>query len=518
MNAVIYAAKSTADERGSIDTQLANCRALAAELGLEVDSEHQDANASAYHGDRGPGLKAAMAACERIAPCVLIVQHSSRLARGDAIEAQHLAEIALWALKHGVEIESVEQRGAFRHDPLLMAAIHGKQDHEYSKRLAASVRNGMRRSFERGQWHGRPPDGYKIVHDTNDDGAPTARRLVVDPELEPTMARLFGLALDGAVPARIARRLNAEGLRNGRGALWRARDVKRILRNPLYAGIMEYNGARREGEHPRYVTPEQHAWLRERLPLDHAAPRGRPATTHVLAKLAVCERCGSRMPAVTRSRVRADGTKQRTYVCVGKEAGVCDMPPVDADFIDAAVTRLVPRLLQRFDTWLADIHAVAAGARTERQGRLDDALAKVDATDRLIVKAQSAYEAALADDNPQGMRMAERADASAQLRREAALREVEAARCALNELTDHALADQALDLINVLQQPTPQDLNEALRGEFEVFRIAVGDDFWDVDITPVIGAGAAHRSVWALEALSEQDWLNASANRQYSHP
>src|SRR3954451_17425020 len=103
---VIYAAKSTEDRHGSIPTQLEDCRALAERDGLEVVGEYSDEAASAFKGDRGPGLARAVAHAEREG-CALIVQHSDRLARGDARRARHLVEYALWAIKAGVTIHSV---------------------------------------------------------------------------------------------------------------------------------------------------------------------------------------------------------------------------------------------------------------------------------------------------------------------------------------------------------------------------------------------------------------------------
>jgi Resolvase, N terminal domain len=65
--AVIYAAKSTEDTHGSIRDQFVDCRKLAAVRGFDVDGrEHEDEAKSAYHGDRGPGLAAAMAECESL--------------------------------------------------------------------------------------------------------------------------------------------------------------------------------------------------------------------------------------------------------------------------------------------------------------------------------------------------------------------------------------------------------------------------------------------------------------------
>src|SRR5450755_1171652 len=116
--AVLYGAKSTRDEKGSIPTQLRDCRDLAKRHGYEVAGEYKDEASSAYHGDRGPGLVKAMAECEhQVAEhgsCALICQHSDRLARGDAKQARHLVEVVLWGLKAGVELLSVQ-------DPAILA-------------------------------------------------------------------------------------------------------------------------------------------------------------------------------------------------------------------------------------------------------------------------------------------------------------------------------------------------------------------------------------------------------------
>ena len=59
---------------------------------MEVVGEYSDEAASAYKGDRGPELAAALEHAERIG-ATLIVQHSDRLARGDGKQARHLAEL-----------------------------------------------------------------------------------------------------------------------------------------------------------------------------------------------------------------------------------------------------------------------------------------------------------------------------------------------------------------------------------------------------------------------------------------
>jgi branched-subunit amino acid aminotransferase/4-amino-4-deoxychorismate lyase len=90
--------------------------------------------------------------------CQLWVQHSDRLARGDARTAMHLVEYVLWAIKIGVTFRSVQDNDNVR--DLLYAAVGGQRNFEDSKRKSAAVTWGERRQFERGERLGGPvPDG-----------------------------------------------------------------------------------------------------------------------------------------------------------------------------------------------------------------------------------------------------------------------------------------------------------------------------------------------------------------------
>ena len=85
--AVLYAAKSTEDKRGSIPGQLKATRANAESEGRRVLGEgYQDEGFSAYSGNRGPGLEqakqAAITAATEHGEAELWVQHSDRIARG----------------------------------------------------------------------------------------------------------------------------------------------------------------------------------------------------------------------------------------------------------------------------------------------------------------------------------------------------------------------------------------------------------------------------------------------------
>src|SRR3954452_17181460 len=85
--AVLYAAKSTEDKHGSIPTQLQDAREMAEREGWEVVGTFSDEGFSAYSGNRGPDLERAKLAAQETAKdhattCMLVVQHTDRLARG----------------------------------------------------------------------------------------------------------------------------------------------------------------------------------------------------------------------------------------------------------------------------------------------------------------------------------------------------------------------------------------------------------------------------------------------------
>ena len=111
--AVIYAAKSTADERGSLESQTTACREHCERNGWDVAGEYKDEAKSGYSGSRGDDLIAAKEHAARLAPggdVVLLVFASDRLARGDGTtKAAHLVEHVLDARKAGYRVEAVTE-------------------------------------------------------------------------------------------------------------------------------------------------------------------------------------------------------------------------------------------------------------------------------------------------------------------------------------------------------------------------------------------------------------------------
>ena len=354
--AVIYAAKSSPDEKDSIPDQLKGCRALAKRQGGEVRAEWEfsEEDVTAWKGDRGPQLEAAMALAEEKAPSMLVVQHSDRLARGDARQARHLVEVVLWGIKAGITIRSVQDDlFADERVALLMGAMMGQRNTEDSGRKSKATRDGLRRRKESGKPVGRIPIGYHVEQEKAGDRIVSRR--VVDPATLPVVERIFDLVEAGSTFGEVARTLNPEGLLTRGGKRWTARTVRTIVHNRAYVGEKGY---------PRIIEPERfeaiHAGLNRLDPVQVAKRKGgrKPVDdSFFLRGLLFCKRCGA--PLYTRSQYG------RHYVCreVRQSTGICDAPVIPAELIESHVLRHLSSFIGSVEGWLVE-QVKAARQRT----------------------------------------------------------------------------------------------------------------------------------------------------------
>jgi DNA invertase Pin-like site-specific DNA recombinase len=356
---VIYGAKSTVDKHGSIPDQLADGRRLAAARGLEVVAEFDDEAASAYRGDRGPGLASAMAECERLSAAhgtaTLIVQHSDRLARGDAKQARHLIEVVVWAIKSDVQLLSVQdpEMLAGGDMALLMGAIGGMRNNQDSKRKGDAVKGGLKRRAARGRYSGRRPFGLRYT-DAIEDGK-SAGILEVDPQEAAVVRRIYAEFVAGQAQAAIAKGLQFDGVRTLTGASWYATTVAEILRNPLYIGEVTFNGERYPGEHPAIV--EREVWEKAQRLREARKASGRPrgrrtAGTHLLTDSLLRCTCGAAMSPVTQRNRRSATGVYEVYVCLKRlhyGTDGCAERRLKRDVVDDAVYRYFESLATDLD-------------------------------------------------------------------------------------------------------------------------------------------------------------------------
>ena len=526
---IVYAARSAPDsEERSTRSQIDEVRArVESEGGRTVVGEpFAESGRSGYHGERGEQLNAAMAAARTAAAehgeAELWVFHSSRLGRGSGERGKRsLLKIYADLLYEGVQIRSVSD-DEFCRSPMLIG-IASAQNHKYAADHSAHVARGKRHALRQGRWAGGPaPDGYELKAELN-ARSQRQSRLVKDPAREPVIRALFDLAEQGHGDATVARRMNTAGHRTKAGKPWNRRRVQSTVTNPIYAGRVARRGEgsikgktyRRlpevevvEGQHDAIIEPERfdriqaarraRDWAAEgraraRTQRENGARGGRPTSRYALAKLAVCDRCGSRMYVSTSPYKRKDGSHARGYMCANVKfsTGLCNQPKVDAEKVDRAILAYLDDLFIDYEAFVAELSRGADEQVHTVQTALDASLEEIDRLDRRAGQIEMDYVRQVEAENHAGIDLATRMLGRAKAERADAERRIGECRTALDELRDRP-ADTALDTFNELKRALRGvggsglgEVNERLRGEFEEFRLDTMPD-GIVGVLPVL--------------------------------
>jgi site-specific DNA recombinase len=430
--AIIYAAKSTQDEHGSIPDQIDRCREYAATNGWQIAEppEHDEA-ASAYHGSRGPGLtnaKQRAAALANGRETVLLVFASDRLARGDGRNAAHLVEHVLDGLKAGYRIESVtENLGGEM--ALVFASLYGERAHADSKAKSEHTKRGIHKMVRSGRWHGPAPYGYRAV------GQREERQLVVDQVAADVVRRIYDeYVTTGAGVAMIAHHLDTDGIPPPRGDRWDRHTIANILDQPAYTGRVKVNGETFPGQHEAII--EEGVWLRAQVQRQARKPGtshiGRPPLgTHLLTGgLLRCGECGAAMaPRTPRGR-------QARYDCSNRNRPGghtrCGMKGVLRADVDGP-------LLRYLETVVFDVEQTRQVIAEEHDRRSSENTALIAQAERAVTEADASL-ARIRADYTRGAITAEDWDGfrtELTETREAAVRELEQLTTRAEELFPH---------------------------------------------------------------------------------
>jgi DNA invertase Pin-like site-specific DNA recombinase len=446
MYAILYAAKSTPDEKGSIESQLKAIRKAVEDERRTIVGEFSDENASAYHGNRGPGLAAAIERAKERAPAELWCFDPDRLARGDGKEARHLAELFWEARQADVTLRAVNGDSDLQ-DPLY-ATIRGERNHKDSEAKAAATKRAIRESVAQGN-HRSPHRGYVTRYEHNDVGKIKRRWLEKDPETEHVIDLILQLALEGKSDRAIELECDRRGFmtsprrKDHRPQPFNIHAIRAILNQPFYAGLQIYDGELHAGNWPTYITPEEWQAIQARRKSAPQRKAGRSAASNYLLRQLLTCRCGA--PAHVRTgRKRKDGTRAQHYVCYAHRSHHrdseqwCPELPWDARQVDQLALASIEHLLG--DT-AALREQMDAGQRAEREKL--ERTAKSAQED--VAKAEKAAERATDE-----FADAEDPDERAMLK-DAATRKRKAAADA------RVLADAALDALNTEPEHDPEE-------------------------------------------------------------
>lgn len=193
--------------------------------------------------------------------------------------------------KLGIDVISVSEP--------IMEGMYGRliemiiewQDEFYSYNLGVEVKRGMTKKAELKGYQMVPCLGYAAVG----NGKPF---VIMEDEYKIVEDIFRMYALENLDRAAIARRLNAQGKTAKRGNPFEQRTVTRILTNPFYNGIVNWNGISFQGSHEtRRSVTDLYDICQERLKQEFRPVKRRSISTcrHWLSGLLKCSVCGATM-------------------------------------------------------------------------------------------------------------------------------------------------------------------------------------------------------------------------------
>ena len=302
MRCVLYLRVSTREqaEKGegteglSIPAQREACTRHVRDAGWMLSDEYVDRGESARSADR-PALKDMLARIAGDRDIDAVVVHKiDRLARN---MEDHVAIRALLR-RRGVALVSVTENVEETASGRLVEGIHALMAEFYSANLASEIKKGLDQKAKLGGFPHGAPLGYLNVREVI-GGRPVAR-IVPDPERAPLVPLAFEHYVTGEwTLQRLATELAHRGLTN-RGQRSKApapitwQGLAKILANPVYIGIVEWNGVQYPGTHEPLVTPEVFRHVRELIGARSARGTRERKHPHHLKGLLHCGVCGRR--------------------------------------------------------------------------------------------------------------------------------------------------------------------------------------------------------------------------------
>ncbi len=243
--------------------------------------------------------------------------------------------------------------------------------------IRTRIRDKLRATRAQGRWvGGRPPIGYS-------KGKSGLRIHAKEAE---TVRLVYDLFRQGEPMAQIARILNQGGheVRTRKSGKWIGAFVRRVLENPIYAGLIKDEGNLIQGIHVPIIQPEVWYEVQKKLAENSIVQPAAPARpVFPLRGILVCGGCGMEYVGV---RGRSKTTRwRRYYVCAStssKKATPCGNHRFPADALEAMLVRYVMTFRQDGQLLIALLERmddVDARSVTDCYNSLDVVLGKATA-------------------------------------------------------------------------------------------------------------------------------------------
>ena len=220
------------------------------------------------------------------------------------------------------------------------------QSKYYVDNLSENVKRGLRQKLRIGVYPGKAPFGYI--------NNPKTRGIDVEPEKLKAIKKAFELFAEGNKTfTDIAIFLHKFGLRRKNQKPLHINEIRRILANRFYVGIMEYNGEYYEGTHKVIISKELFQQVQRQLEFKDRHKKRR--YNFAFMGLMKCGECGATITAESHKKFYkgTNRTVEYVYYRCTKKIKPCNQPYISEPELEQQFRKAINNVALS-ETWAND--------------------------------------------------------------------------------------------------------------------------------------------------------------------
>jgi site-specific DNA recombinase len=370
----IYTRKSTDDKDRqvrSIADQLSELKELARKEDLDVVDVFVEKQTAKIPGR--PVFGEMLERMEKGEATGILAWHPDRLARNSVDGGK-----VIYLVDTGVISEM--KFPTFWFDPTpqgkFMLSIAFSQSKYYVDNLGENIKRGKRNKVKDGIWPQMSPLGY-----VNEGG-----KIVVDTEIAPLIKKTFEAYSTGNFTLRQLRdKFNGLGLKRKSGKELAVSNYQKILKNPIYTGLMLYNGEIFEGKHEPIITKKLFDSVQEVMSRK-SKPKSRGLKEYLYRGFFRCGECGCFITTETQ--------KGHNYLRCTKRKNPCEQKYVREEIITSQIQEEIKKVSLPLDwlSWMIEENRKDQSSEIQSSTLFADSLkVEISLLDAKIEKLMTAY-------------------------------------------------------------------------------------------------------------------------------
>jgi DNA invertase Pin-like site-specific DNA recombinase len=215
-----------------------------------------------------------------------------------------------------------------------MLSIAFGQSKYYVDNLSENVKRGNRQKLRNGVWPSKAPYGYL--------NNPKTRGIDVESELSRVVKKAFQLFAEGGKSfVEISKFLHKFGIKKLDGEPVKVDQVKNMLKNKFYIGIMCYAGEYYQGSHKTFISKKLFDEVQKQIEKIEK-PRNK-GHDFAFSGLATCGECGAAITAETHTKVypKTRGEVRYIYYRCTKKLKPCNQKYINEPALEEQLRQIV---------------------------------------------------------------------------------------------------------------------------------------------------------------------------------